>query len=1063
MYKKSLVVTLITFGLFLSGCGGGGGSSSGSIISTGTTTKSVSGNVIDPAVEGASISLVCGDKTYTSSTKTDEDGKFTIKGIPSSENLFYCTIEAEGGSDGDDLSGLILKTPYSLFNSNDGIFVTPLTTLLSKHDDFSSNIENAKKEVADFLGIEVEDLIKNPLSSLALAKKTKKITKVALSRDTNGNLIGYLDVDSSDVTQNSFEDFIGVDLVSRLSNEERDELNEELKLVDDSSSIDEIIKNTITGSVLYRLKNAFGQESYNSIIETNLEYLANQIVEEVKSLENKYKLVSKYQIRKILFDLGLTPSFKDDSTLIDSINTTLNLSSSDFANYYNNKVIDISSIDGIKIFDSKITKSILGNDNAKRVEYYTFSDKSHISKAIELIENTYDDALLNPSYVQIARGFAILGYSNEAIDILNNNIFGQLEKINGHTYVASILLEQDKNDDAKILLDRSFNLMQKYLDSKGAKFVESDDIYAVLDLYLTYFSAGYDKSVANVIDAQDVIDYFNNEIVLKVDNMTAYGRITYQFRNIIQDYIDKNEILKARKMFEQAANYVISIPYDSSNVRSLISMLTSIAKLGPILKNTAQSTAILNRAYSIDDNLGTNYTKITAAGEPFSQYYAEYGATIAGIRALNGELEEMLNIFETKGMKYYTKSTSLRDHEDTALVDGLVTALFLEGSNESKQKAIDLIYEYRPFKDFEGDPYNLGNQIYRYYSRTEISRSAFSPARQLKAYDNDLMVDFFEMLVNDMETRPWTLTDKSISKYVLNEDYGLTAVIRQYDSINNTVKRDEMLEKAINLANSMSDEVYKLNAYQAIVGVVDDLNLPKTTLITSLVNSLGELVSGVQLDSNDDDYINKLRNIVAQSKYLALYGNLTEARKLIEKGINSLPSITSGDVDSIEYKMRRAIGYYDDGQSAQFVSDSILSALIQTKDFKKAEDLIDEISNNISTLGESLDAYSFYRNVARAYASINNLDKVKITLEKIKLIKEKTQGTLFSVTYLSNFDAFNNTSIAFVDTDMDGKPDFFLPSATQSKIDSSGLILDDDIDGDGIYDDIDELPYYVND
>ncbi|MCD8492585.1 MAG: hypothetical protein LRY51_12215 [Geovibrio sp.] len=57
---------------------------------------------------------------------------------------------------------------------------------------------------------------------------------------------------------------------------------------------------------------------------------------------------------------------------------------------------------------------------------------------------------------------------------------------------------------------------------------------------------------------------------------------------------------------------------------------------------------------------------------------------------------------------------------------------------------------------------------------------------------------------------------------------------------------------------------------------------------------------------------------------------------------------------------------------------------------------------------------------------------------------------------------FPYSSIAFVDTDKDGKPDFFLPSASPAEIAASGLELDDDSDGDGKPDTSDATPFYAD-
>jgi hypothetical protein len=69
-----------------------------------------------------------------------------------------------------------------------------------------------------------------------------------------------------------------------------------------------------------------------------------------------------------------------------------------------------------------------------------------------------------------------------------------------------------------------------------------------------------------------------------------------------------------------------------------------------------------------------------------------------------------------------------------------------------------------------------------------------------------------------------------------------------------------------------------------------------------------------------------------------------------------------------------------------------------------------------------------------------------------------------AIHYLANAYADRNDFpgfwLASIDTDGDGKPDFFNPLASTEDIAASGLVLDDDTDGDGIPDASDARPLY---
>lgn len=62
---------------------------------------------------------------------------------------------------------------------------------------------------------------------------------------------------------------------------------------------------------------------------------------------------------------------------------------------------------------------------------------------------------------------------------------------------------------------------------------------------------------------------------------------------------------------------------------------------------------------------------------------------------------------------------------------------------------------------------------------------------------------------------------------------------------------------------------------------------------------------------------------------------------------------------------------------------------------------------------------------------------------------------------INSADAFPNNNAAAIDTDGDGKPDAWFASCDDTCQTNSGLILDDDDDGDGVLDDVDDFPLHI--
>lgn len=1039
MKKRVITLSSIALAVIFLGCGGGSSSNN--------NTKSLQGKVIDGPIDGASVFLRCNSsKIVGNIAKTDVSGSYAIGNIPNDTNLTLCTIYSDGGNDGEDLSRLKLKTDLSLYDKYDTVLITPITTMLSNNKNISTNPTLAKTQTANFLNISSSDLLKNPQDSLTLSKVSKILTRVALTQNTKGSLVGVIDTNSlqpnatlsSDVL-NSFD----------IKTDKKENLKAIMQSILAAKNVDEVLKNSIISNTKVLLKEAYMLENMDNInVKNNISSLANKIAQ-ANRVDTKYKEVSRYQIRKALNDINLMSKIDKNGKL--DRNITNALQSSDFSQYLD-KEINIKDVKGFVVYNSKYHQSVLGDDNDKRIEYYTFSDISHMAKALGLLENSYSDLLLNPAYAQIAKGYAKLGYDEEAQRILQENIYDQSSKIDTYIKLATISADQKRPSYAKKSLDKGFALLKTYFKQKGYANLNSDDSWRVLKFYYEY----YDINEATLAEA--VMDYFNNDVMPAFQNYTAYARMVIGFRNMIQEYIDEGNQEYAKILFKKAKDFVLKIPIEENNIRSITMLMFSIAHPGATLGLRDDVNELLAKVDSIDNTYGTAWGKLTAVGKPAVAWYAFSGDDVAGIRALNGETDLIYNTLKNVGIKGYSSSTAKYwDNEDGAVENGLAAALFIDGK---KQEAIDLIYEYRPFKKYEDQPHSPGNQIFRIYAPRKISVS-LDTGRQLKARDFNLMIEFYEMLVADMEQRPWRLSDLAIQKYVLNNKYGVTIVAKHYHDVNNPAKRDKMIDKAIKIADNMSDPLYKLNAYSAISNIVKELDLPKRENIVAMVKKISTLVLNVTLDNTAEDYNTKLEVGINQAKHLAYFGLLNESKTLALKLKNSLPAFISGNKKNIDIRVGYAIGKINK-QGTDYYTASILSALVQAKEYKKAEMLIDEISSNVASLGESLDTYMYYRNVARAYAAINNDVKAKQTIEKIKTFKEKNDATLRVIEHLSDFDAFSNTPIAFVDFDGDGKPDFFNKTATKEQIKASNLQLDDDIDGDGILDNVDTLPYSKN-
>ena len=126
------------------------------------------------------------------------------------------------------------------------------------------------------------------------------------------------------------------------------------------------------------------------------------------------------------------------------------------------------------------------------------------------------------------------------------------------------------------------------------------------------------------------------------------------------------------------------------------------------------------------------------------------------------------------------------------------------------------------------------------------------------------------------------------------------------------------------------------------------------------------------------------------------------------------------------------------------------------------KNILVKAENHAKTIGAAATKLTAMKNIAKKYANYEMIDEGFSLAER----NYTSSADIFAIAQEMAASVLDSTSIdsdiAFVDTDRDGKPDFFLPNATPEQIAASGLTLDDDIDGDGIKDDTDLLPYVAN-
>ncbi|MCV6608151.1 MAG: hypothetical protein OIF32_08065, partial [Campylobacterales bacterium] len=780
-------------------------------------------------------------------------------------------------------------------------------------------------------------------------------------------------------------------------------------------------------------------------------YSPKQKIVAANKKDSKTHVITSYHIRKALTDLDLLPKFEDGElniTTADRLTLTLN----EFQTYIDSKAINILDISGFVLFDASSYAQVVGNDQTKRRNYYAYSNKSNIASIIELTKVLYSDGVNDPINSEVAKGLTKLGFYDEGLEHIKDNVYTPSEKQDGYRTLGKLLLEIDEKTVAAKAFTKEYEIVKQTILSKDgqdesiATSEQNDLSYIIRHLSKTgHFE---DNNSLEITGANTVINKLTGytQYYLEANRYTAtsstpvakqqvndYQKITNLIDDLSTDFITYyNDIENARKSYDKNIELGNNFPADPEK-KSAQFHLATIAIHGKIFGK--DTTTIAEKAFGGIEN----------------------GALSSSMK----NLQVAYNALNTTDMDTVITElgTLSNSYVDDAIQRGAGTALFLNGQKD------------KLFTDYYGVDtyYSSSNKEKLMQYSTQLQPTNLIPtamAIKILGTDSDLK-DYLDRLRVLADT--WYGGDSNISEgdakkvygYWSNTNhrnrYGYLAIASMYKDLGeNQSAKDTINESIVKLKSFPDSASEKVDGLLNIWDAAKELGYENEIDVVSILDSL-ETFANTTTDVED---IVKIANILSINK------KQTEAKGLLERALNQVNTdnqFVAGDKDNIKDRMKSLIGIYNN--SSNFES-SIANGYYQVGDKSKAEDIIKQVyETEIKSLGsdrvsyDTATQYDYLVSVVSGYGSLNDVTKLKSVLEKIKTTKEKELAYVYGAKALAEFDQLLGSSVASVDSDGDGKPDFFNLGATEADITASGLEIDDDIDGDGILDTIDTLPY----
>ncbi|MEZ9235086.1 Ig-like domain-containing protein [Shewanella sp. 10N.286.52.A9] len=717
--------------------------------------------------------------------------------------------------------------------------------------------------------------------------------------------------------------------------------------------------------------------------------------------------------------------------------------------------------------------------NQQKQDYYYASELSHLKQSQALIDSLEQDNLADPAYLALARGYANAGFTDESSRIVNEDIINQDNKARALKDIASDYNDNGLFDQGDTLRDEALKVYNIYVADKGFSSFNTSDGGFYLSLLGDYQDSGNELGAENVLATLELI----KEALKSDEYTTSYGYLLTSNRNYVEalqaQYLaDKTEAnrLKFVASVDHFVEYIEDIGYEylpSSKTNAGSPdyyrrafyygwALEYYVRAGEELK----SKELIARIISLHGEVTYDEEYNRPANE-YAEYTKENGVAYA-LQLAAGPLELFYpNITPNPALAIVAGSEFLDRYESTVqeeIDDYHGLSIILEGG--SVETATDYLIALSP------DAYRTQFRAVAEQTITSpgltthlINYGMYDEAKQAIEVAKGILTS--EEMINERLTSPaYIVGDWGCGKLIellqrmdaQDDAKALFPTCHQLLTDNYPINAEGLT------TSNLLDARQKL---MSIAGKVDESEVAAATTIEAL--SLIDIVSDFEdriewrYEFSQSAALNGLLMSAAEqtttlvNEYIAGYEAFVAAEDGDEEagldlGIDILEQLASPDdfnTSTDAYSVVTQMRYHA-------ASDEYATSLASVQaDIAK---LISFIDTKVQTQTATIQA-NIYEDSAALLAGARNYDLAKEIIAR-DANAEAAQLELTSVLAeeIALQEDFPATVAANVDTDQDGKPNFFISIATEEQITASGLTADDDTDGDGILDSEDVNP-----
>lgn len=1064
---------LLLAGLILTACGGGG-SATGVTPPEGTTL--LSGVVEDGPVSGASVFLVhkateivvsncgplenercespstiapaCGPQgNELCETLSMADGSFALHTGPGFVPANYFVV-GRGGRDiitGVDFTSLEMRTPLDLaIDSGEPVVISPITTLLAGLLDAGLDLPSAQSQLRFWLALAPgHDLARRPSEDPDLLRRSLLLTKLAIELQLTGSanpfrqlrdgvhqsdplLLDPTQLNQSTLAQLGLDPTATARAISLATRLEQGNPEQWSQLFQQEELVQSL---TLAARVMLAEEGDFDPE--NPIFISNMRLLADQILQTAgipfgglaPQRIARYVLLS-YNLRSAealtreaaLFTAGLTladGTHLSQDRLIGELAQTTTLHS---------------------VAAPLLEAERPGDDNQRRFDYYYNSDRSHLYQAEKLLATVLDDSVSDAVMLAILSGKADAGMFDEAQTLLDTQIFGSENRGIGYRTYGKKLLELGHRDSALAAFHQARALFNRVIAAKGAASAGTSDITNLWGVSSDF------RKAEDLVSAQAVLS--DLELVAReLTSLSAHGRLVVGTWQVADAYIDNGDLAAAAPILESLYRFARTTPPNQSG--TIFTLKTRIF----YLIETARRFADLgdhDRALAIADEIDAlrtfdGYSNLTGA----DTWVAAWITNLVKVRFQAGDSAGGRNLANSIPLSYTDATGATKSGEAVRLSVFKQVATY-EALNGNLSDAFDLVAGFaKPEDRVEALSYFASNQGVPYIGLGLIQKNLLADAA-------DALGRAQEALITVVAT-----TDQN--RYTLLIQRGWVKLADLYALMANNETARQLLLRAETVLPDLAAHQHHVNSLRDIADGYQQLGLRSESERLLLAAEIRINLAAAALKPEETT---SLYDTVIQS-----WLNLGEKEQARQLALIAIPWARLIHDPSLVYT-----GTAHDDQAGKEV-DALLklaSQLVNCGDPQSARELLAEAQLTADRIFVAATRIGKYIHSSKAhliggYAQAEAFATALSLAQNLPFASNRNQAIQYLANLYATRDDFPDHWVATVDSDRDGKPDFFNPLASAADIAASGLVLDDDSDGDAIADVLDWRPLFRDD